>query len=284
MSMACCRGKSNRKGGQSVRSALCCWTTLLTFAYFLILLTIKRAKQIESYVGAHQLLPVVHALHGGHSLGAEVVVVGVGRDQQHVCVEDRHNGQPWVLVLVSKATACHVNGGRNPKPTHRGVLVSSETWSGSRCESSALLAAGISLWIFPEDLWCVWQRNVCLSGCMDKNKSCKYFVMSWPLKLTYVDVRGGQLARGSEVDPDKLALCEAMQMTNEAWYVSVAFLIIFRAFFYKYQENFSLHPWPKARTSWCEGKLYNFNVQNALSAGWFLALCTYLYNCIQGVY
>lgn len=39
----------------------------------------------SSYICCHQLLSVIHALHGGHALGAEVVVVRVGGNQQHVC-------------------------------------------------------------------------------------------------------------------------------------------------------------------------------------------------------
>lgn len=39
----------------------------------------------SSYIRRHQLLPIIHALHGGHALGAEVVVVRVGGNQQHVC-------------------------------------------------------------------------------------------------------------------------------------------------------------------------------------------------------
>lgn len=37
------------------------------------------------YICRHQLLSIIHVLHGGHALGAEVVVVRVGGNQQHVC-------------------------------------------------------------------------------------------------------------------------------------------------------------------------------------------------------
>ena len=38
----------------------------------------------SSYISGHQLLSVIHVLHNGHALRAEVVVVRVGGHQQHV--------------------------------------------------------------------------------------------------------------------------------------------------------------------------------------------------------
>lgn len=63
-----------------------------------------RGETGSSHISGHQLLTVVQVLHGGHALGAEVVVVRVGRHQQHVYDQE-------------EATQSHQNstGGEHPQ-------------------------------------------------------------------------------------------------------------------------------------------------------------------------
>lgn len=46
-----------------------------------------------SYISELQLLSIIDAFHCGHTLRAEVVVIGVGSHQQHIC----NTGQPHTL-------------------------------------------------------------------------------------------------------------------------------------------------------------------------------------------
>lgn len=41
-----------------------------------------------AYISGDKLLPVVHVIHGGDPLTAEVVVVGVHGEEQHVCGQE----------------------------------------------------------------------------------------------------------------------------------------------------------------------------------------------------
>lgn len=47
-------------------------------------ISVRVGKNKSTYISGHQLLSVIHVLHSGHALGAEVVVVRVGGHQQHV--------------------------------------------------------------------------------------------------------------------------------------------------------------------------------------------------------
>ena len=87
--------------------------------------------------------------------------------------------------------------------THQWALVSCWTWSGKKYDSSFHWLAGKSLWISPADLtkrempwgsWETWDQECTHSVCVD----C--------LQLTGFDIRRGQLACCSKVDPDELSL------------------------------------------------------------------------------
>lgn len=60
---------------------------------------------------------------------------------------------------------------KQPGMTHLTALVSSATWSGSRCGSSSHPAAEISLWIFPGDLEDRERRHMFILD-MKENEKC----------------------------------------------------------------------------------------------------------------
>lgn len=74
-----------------------------------------------------------------------MVVIWVGGHQKHVWNKECTGSHPSYAVVRNKIS-------KAAWVTHLTVLASSETWSGSRCDSSFPQAAEISLWIFPRDL------------------------------------------------------------------------------------------------------------------------------------
>lgn len=45
---------------------------------------------LPTYVRGYELLPVIHVVHGEDTLAAEVVVIGVHGQKQHVWGQKRH--------------------------------------------------------------------------------------------------------------------------------------------------------------------------------------------------
>lgn len=74
----------------------------------------------SSYISGHQLLSVIHVLHSGHALGAEVVVVWVGGHQQHVWNKELTKSHHSPVVLRNKISSA-------ARVTDLTVLVSSAT-------------------------------------------------------------------------------------------------------------------------------------------------------------
>lgn len=54
-----------------------------------------------TYVSGHELLPIIHVVHGDDTLAAEVVVIGVHRQKQHVWGTQAKRVGPAVLTWLS---------------------------------------------------------------------------------------------------------------------------------------------------------------------------------------
>ena len=91
MSMACC---TEAKKSHLTTSQI----------YFFVEFLSTGGENKSSYISGHQLLSIIQVLHGGHTLGAEMVVVRVGGHQQHVWNREftGSHHSPVVKFLKSK--------------------------------------------------------------------------------------------------------------------------------------------------------------------------------------